>query len=196
MDEKARLALEKLLKGNSRHVDGLRKQFVVNRPELAKGQKPFAAIVCCSDSRVPPELIFDRGYGELFVVRNAGNVVDDIAIGSIEFAVEHLRVPLIFVLGHERCGAVATTFHIIKEGSKPRGKLGAIIEKIVPAVKKAQIIGGQEKEVAITENIKKTVEEIRRSEIISRSLKDGGVAIAAGKYSIKTGEVELILIEI
>ena len=111
------------------------------RKELTKGQKPFAIVITCSDSRVPPELLFDQGLGDIFVVRVAGNVVDPIALGSIEYGAEHLNSPLLFILGHTKCGAVGAT---LEAKGKPEGNIGAIVKKIQPAVATAKKKGGSE----------------------------------------------------
>ena len=135
-------ALQKLIDGNKRFVTG---QFALKdlgdarREELVKGQKPFAVILTCSDSRVPPEHIFDQGLGDIFVVRNAGNVVDPVTLGSIEYAVEHLLAPLVVVLGHDYCGAVKAAV----DGGEAPGSIGAIIAKLLPSVEKAKATGQQ-----------------------------------------------------
>ncbi len=160
---------------------------------MAKGQKPFAIVVTCSDSRVAPELLFDQGLGDIFVIRVAGNIVDPIAIGSIEYAAEHLHSHLLIVLGHEKCGAVAAT---LEAKGKPEGNIGAIVNKIMPAVKTAKKKGGTKDEIletAIKENVKNTVREIvRKSKIINHLVHNGELKIVAGEYSLTTGKVELI----
>jgi len=130
-------ALKKLIDGNNRFVQSAQAQKDIGnnrRTELTKGQHPFAVILSCSDSRVPPEHIFDQGLGDIFVVRVAGNVADSIELGSVEYAAEHLGVPLILVLGHQSCGAVKATV----DGGKPEGNIESIVKKIAPAVKKAR----------------------------------------------------------
>jgi len=129
--------LQKLVEGNQRYLS---EKFLTDRytgarrAEVAKGQHPFAIILSCSDSRVPPEILFNQGIGDLFVVRTAGHVADDDAVGSIEYAVEHLGVRLIMVLGHERCGAVDAT---VKGGEAP-GHIAKVVEAVKPAVEKAK----------------------------------------------------------
>ena len=130
-------ALQKLMEGNTRYVSARLahpNQTPARRAEVSEGQHPFAVIVGCSDSRLPPEIIFDQGLGDLFVVRLAGHVLNDEALGSIEYAVEHLGTQLIMVLGHDRCGAVTAA---VKEGDAS-GHLGSIMKAIAPAVKKAK----------------------------------------------------------
>ena len=107
------------------------------RLRLAAGQSPFAAYVSCSDSRVPPELLFGRGLGELFIVRNAGNTLDTSALGSLEFAVSVLGVPLIVVMGHEACGAVQAAVAVVRENARFPGNIGKMIQPIIPAVLEA-----------------------------------------------------------
>jgi len=126
-------ALKMLLDGNVRFVQGKQESKKLGddrRKELAKGQNPIAIILSCSDSRVPPEHIFNQGLGDIFVVRVAGNVADPIELGSIEYGAEHLNVPLVVVLGHKFCGAVKATV----AGGKPEGNIEAIVKKINPAV--------------------------------------------------------------
>ncbi|HWI55307.1 MAG TPA: carbonic anhydrase, partial [Desulfobacteria bacterium] len=149
----------KLISGNVRYVSGklqAKDLSAAKRKDLSEnGQKPFAIVLTCSDSRVPPELVLDQGLGDIFVVRTAGNVVDPIAIGSIEYGVEHLHAPLIMVLGHEKCGAVKAT---VEAGDKKvEGNLGAIVDKIRPSVLKAKAAGATGvdlPEKAADENVK------------------------------------------
>lgn len=127
-------SLQDLLNGNKRYVDGQCQTIKAGadfRAELSKGQHPRAVVVACSDSRVVPEIVFNQDLGSVFVVRTAGNVVDSIAPGSIEYAVEHLHTPL--VMGHESCGAVTAA---AGASGEPHGNIGAIIKKILPAVKR------------------------------------------------------------
>jgi len=189
-------ALQKLMDGNKRFVSGnlaTKDLGDTKRKELAKGQKPFATVITCSDSRVPPELLFDQGLGDIFVVRVAGNVVDPIALGSIEYAAEHLHAPLLFILGHEKCGAVAAT---IESKGKPEGNIGAIVRKITPAAVTAKKKGGTKDEIletAIQENVKNVYKDImKKSEVIKHLAKEGEVKIVAGEYSLTTGEVKMI----
>ena len=133
-------ALQKLVDGNKRYVEnqmtGSKLCDITTRTSLAKSQKPYAIILTCSDSRVPPEIVFDKGLGEIFVVRVAGNIPDPVVIGSIEYAAEHLGSPLVMVLGHERCGAVAATVGA-KGKSTGSANIDAIVKTIAPNVKNA-----------------------------------------------------------
>ncbi len=189
-------ALQKLMDGNKRFVSGnLAKKDLgdAKRKELSKGQKPFATVITCSDSRVPPELLFDQGLGDIFVIRVAGNVVDPIVLGSIEYAAEHLHCPLLVVLGHEKCGAVSAT---LEAKGKPEGNIGAIVRKITPAAVTAKKKGGTKDEIleaAIQENVKNVYQDItKRSDIVSHLAKKGELKIVAGEYSLTTGEVKMI----
>ena len=131
-------ALTKLIDGNKRFVSGeLVKKDIgeSRRQELIKGQQLFAMVLSCSDSRVSPEIIFDQGLGDIFVVRVAGNVVEPTSLGSIEYGVEHLHTPLLVILGHESCGAVTAA---LETEGKPEGNIGAILKKIMPAVRTAR----------------------------------------------------------
>lgn len=194
--EKADESLTKLQDGNRRFVNGAlayKDMGDAKRKELAKGQKPFAIVVTCSDSRVAPELLFDQGLGEIFVVRVAGNVVDPIAIGSIEYAAEHLGSSLIIVLGHEKCGAVAAALDL---KGKPEGNIGAILKKIMPAVKTAKKKGGTKDEIldaAVQENVKNTSSEImKKSKIVKELVHEGKLKIVTGEYSLTTGSVAML----
>jgi carbonic anhydrase len=197
-------ALQKLMDGNKRYVENkLNTCGETNssaREKLAKSQKPYAIILSCSDSRVPPELIFDKSLGEIFVVRVAGNVPDPVVLGSIEYAAEHLGSPLIMVLGHERCGAVTAA---VDAKGKPEGNIGAIIKTIAPAVKKAKLeckecaqcdLKDKAKlvECAIDENAKLVAANLpKQSKVIRELLKEGKVKIVAAKYDLDDGKVTL-----
>lgn len=188
-------ALKKLMDGNARYASDKGKTGDISdtrRQELAKGQKPFAIIVSCSDSRVAPEHLFDQGLGDLFVVRVAGNVVDPIEIGSVEYAAEHLGSQLIVVLGHEKCGAVKAT---IDTGGKAEGNIGAIVKKIAPAVNKAKASakGDDLLNACVQENAKKTAKDlIANSKILKHMADEGKIRIVVGEYMLGTGKVEIL----
>jgi len=185
------VALRRLIDGNRRYAKGAVRapnRDLKRRAEVAKGQHPFAIIVTCSDSRVPPEILFDQGLGDLFVVRVAGNVVDDIAIGSIEYAVEHLGARLILVLGHEKCGAVSAT---VQGGSVP-GHIGSIVDAIKPAVEHARTMKGTLLDNAISENARAVAAKLSSSEpILMEMVKSGKIQVANGVYSLTTGAVAI-----
>lgn len=162
-------ALQKLVEGNERFIkEDYSNQHIDKdyRKELTKGQNPFAIVVTCSDSRVAPELLFDQGLGDIFVIRTAGEVVDKLELGSIEYAVEHLGVNLVIVLGHESCGAVGA---VIKGGDIPKN-ISYIADEIKPAVDKAKTQKGNLEENAIKNNVDLIVNKIEKnSEIIEES---------------------------
>jgi len=185
------VSLQKLIEGNKRYIDAKTThpdQSVQRRAEVAKGQHPFAVIVCCSDSRLPPEIIFDQGLGDLFVIRLAGNIMDDAALGSIEYAVEHLGVNLVMILGHERCGAVEAT---IKGGEAP-GHIGSLVKAIQPAVDKAKKQPGDLTDNVVRENIKMIVQQVTSSEpILSELAKSGALSVIGARYDLDDGVVEV-----
>jgi carbonic anhydrase len=191
--------MKTLLQGNQRYVTGRcseKKSGAAFRHELHQGQQPRAVVVTCSDSRVAPEILFDADLGRIFVVRTAGNVIDTVALGSIEYAVEHLRTPLIVILGHENCGAVHAA---IGHDGEPEGNLGAVIGKILPAVRAAQADGKQGADLAFcaaVENVKNMVRYIlNSSQRIADQVRNGAVSIAGAYYSITSGIVEEINLE-
>lgn len=180
-------ALQKLVEGNERFVkEDYSNQHIDKdyRKELTKGQNPFAIVVTCSDSRVAPELLFDQGLGDIFVIRTAGEVVDKLELGSIEYAVEHLGVNLVIVLGHESCGAVGA---VIKGGDIPKN-ISYIADEIKPAVDKAKTQKGNLEENAIKNNVDLIVNKIEKNSEIIEESKD--CKVIGGVYSITTGKVE------
>ena len=192
-------AMKQLLEGNKRHMSY--KYANPNRSQQcrlqnAKGQHPNAVILGCSDSRVPPEIIFDQGVGDLFVVRTAGHVVDSTALGSIEYAVEHLGAKLIVVLGHERCGAVDAT---LKGGEAP-GNLKSIVDSIKPAVEKAKLKPNHSHDCdtlcsSVKMNVKQQIENIKKnSPILAEFIQDGVLKVVGAYYDLNSGEVKLTYI--
>lgn len=184
-------ALETLKAGNKQYASAKLahpNQTVDRRTELVKGQKPFAIILCCSDSRVPPELIFDQGLGDLFVVRVAGNVVDDVALGSIEYAAEHLGTPLLMVLGHEKCGAITATV----EGGKAPGHIDAVVKALKPAVDKVKDQPGDKVENAVKANIELIVDQLKTSRpILAELVKENKLKVVGARYDLDTGLVDI-----
>lgn len=178
------------MEGQKRFVDGQMQQrdFVSRRNELKDGQHPIATVVACSDSRVVPEFIFDVGLGDIFTVMSAGNVLDKIGLGSVEYAVGHLHTPLLIVMGHEKCGAVKAAYHNHSESN-----ITAIVKKILPAVKKARKGGdeAQECESACTYNVKAVIRKIKKSPVVKEKLEKGEVKIVGLKYSLD-GRVEIV----
>ncbi len=185
------LALEKLIDGNRRYQLASQTyphQTVARRQALRDGQKPFAVILGCADSRVPPELIFDRGLGDLFVIRVAGHVVDDTVLASVEFAVTLLGVPLVMVLGHSQCGAVEATI----SGADLPGSLSKVAAAIQPAVAAAEELSGDLVDNATRTNANMTAVQLtNRSLLLAKSVADERVKIVAALYDLDTGAVEL-----
>jgi carbonic anhydrase len=188
-------SLTKLIEGNKRFMSGeLAKKDIgeARRQELTKGQHPFATVLSCSDSRVAPEIIFDQGLGDIFVVRVAGNVVEPTTLGSIEYGVEHLHTPLLIILGHESCGAVKAT---LEAKGKPEGNIGAILKKIMPAVntaRKAKKDTSETLNIAIQENVKNTYKDVMKSKIVREQVHEGKLKIIGAEYYLGTGKFELI----
>jgi carbonic anhydrase len=182
-------ALKKLAAGNKRYVAERYTKTNIGfdrRLELSEGQHPFAIVLGCSDSRTPPEIIFDQGLGDLFVIRTAGQVVDDIVLGSIEYAVEHLGVRLIVVLGHEGCGAVKAA---LQDEYVPY-YISAITNKIKPAVEKAKTQIGDLLINAIIANIELNVYKLETlSPILQEALMNKGLLIIGAIYDIRGGNV-------
>jgi carbonic anhydrase len=182
--------LKELKAGNKRYASGKMKhprQGPARRKQLAAGQSPFAIIVCCSDSRVPPEILFDQGLGDLFVVRVAGNAVDDFALASVEYAAEHLGTGLIVVLGHTNCGAIAATI----KGGKAPGNIGKLVRELKPAVARAGKLKGDHFLNAVRENVNCTAVKIRCCGPALKHLeKSGKIKIIEAVYDICTGRVE------
>jgi carbonic anhydrase len=186
-------AISKLKEGNVRYTSGTLQhpgQTTERRAELAKTQHPFAAIVSCSDSRVPPEIVFDQGLGDLFVVRVAGNVINDEGLGSVEYTVDHLGTRLILVLGHQRCGAVQAA----KETIAAKGKAPGHIESLVTAIKPAvEATAKDDLDATIKANVKNVVQALRSSTPILKAKVDSGdVQVIGGYYSLDTGGVTFL----
>ena len=162
------------------------------RLALARGQEPFAILVSCSDSRVPPEVLFGRGLGELFIIRNAGNTIDTAAMGSVEYAVAVLKVPLIVVMGHERCGAVQAAVDVVEKNATFPGSIGRMIQPIVPAVLKARATGGDFADASVKENVLRTVTRLRTASepMILDPYKAGTLKIVGARYDLDDGRVE------
>lgn len=163
-----------------------------SRLKLAAGQSPFAAYVSCSDSRVPPELLFGRGLGELFIVRNAGNTLDTVAMGSLEFAVSVLGVPLIVVMGHEACGAVQAAVSVVQNNARFPGNIGKLIQPIIPAVLEAGLSTGAGIEPAVRQNVRRVVAELREdaSPILLAPQAAGTLMVVGAYYQLTSGEVD------
>ena len=189
-------ALKRLQKGNRRFVEGkndiARSIGEARRAELVGGQTPFAVVLACSDARVPVELIFDQGLGELFVIRVAGNVVAPSQVGSIEYAVSELGTKLVVVLGHSNCGAVeAALQELTREREHRPSHLGGIVDRIRPALEPLlDTPEGVTLPRAVRANVYQSVDQLRHgSEILEELTSHGDLKIVGSKYSIETGEV-------
>ena len=161
------------------------------RVELAHGQAPFCVLVGCSDSRVPPELLFGRGLGELFIVRNAGNTVDTAALGNVEYGVAVLGCPLVVVLGHERCGAVAAAVELVETNTAFPGVIGEMVQPIIPAVLSVRGQSGDWLDNAVSENAKRVARRLRtQSPVLQEALRASRLKIVAARYDLDDGDVD------
>jgi carbonic anhydrase len=188
-------ALERMMEGNRRYVQGVarRHDFVAEREALVGGQNPFAGILSCADSRIAPEYAFDTGRGDLFVVRVAGNFVNLDNLASFEYAVAVLGTPLLMVLGHEACGAVKSTISSIKDRSTLPGHLPALVASLTPAVTEATGQSGDLLTNATAENVRLNVEKLRTATpILSAATAEGRLKVVGGIYRLSTGQVDLL----
>jgi carbonic anhydrase len=182
-----------LMDGNARFVSGSvthPNQSQERLAEVVSAQHPFAVVVGCSDSRIPPEIVFDQGIGDIFVIRTAGEVMDDAALGSIEYAVEHLNVSLVMVLGHDSCGAVKATI----AGGEAPGHLAYLVDAIEPAVNASEA-GGEENllNASIDANTEMIVEQLKSTQpILSEYVDEGKLEIVGARYHLDDGSVELL----
>jgi len=163
------------------------------RLSIARAQYPIAVLVSCSDSRVPPEVLFGKGLGELFIIRNAGNTIDTAAMGSLEYAVAELNVPLVVVMGHERCGAVAAAVSVVEKGATFPGSIGRMVEPIVPAVLDARRHGAADLlDASVRENVRRTVGRLREfsEPMILDRIKTGKLRVVGARYDLDDGKVE------
>lgn len=190
--ERCEKALEKLMSGNRRYAAMRQvhpRQTSTHRHTLLEGQHPFAVILSCSDSRVPSELIFDQGLGDLFIVRTAGHVVNDLVIASIEYAVYALDVPLVMVVGHAQCGAVSSTIN----GGTPPGSIPHLVECIQPAVESVRDAEGDFLANAIRANSRLCASQIvAESAVIAKAVANGTLRVVPAFYDLATGSVELL----
>lgn len=185
-------ALKRILEGNQRFVEDRRQtpnQSRLRLQETAVAQYPFASILGCADSRVPAEIVFDQGLGDLFVVRVAGNVASQTAIGSLEFASAVLGSQLIMVLGHRKCGAVSAAI----KGDPLPGRIGIFVEEIKPAVEKVKFKTGDVQENAVIANVQYQAAALaERSTILSGLIKEGKLKIVGGTYDLQTGKATIM----
>jgi len=193
-------ALERLREGNRRFVAEIREHKTANgtrRSEVAAAQEPFAIILGCSDSRVPAEIVFDQGLGDLFVIRVAGNIVAPSQIGSVEFATERYHTRLVVVLGHSQCGAILATLEELGRPTADQSRnLRSIVNRIRPAVEElaaASGPGGHDALVhkAVRANIRVSANQLRHgSELLERAIEESGLVIVGAEYSLETGMVD------
>lgn len=191
-------ALAKLKQGNADFLSGKTRVTTGDRDrrlDFARKQTPFAVLVGCSDSRVPPELLFGAGLGELFIVRNAGNTVDTVSMGTIEYGVLVLGVPLVVVLGHERCGAVHAAIDVVEKNASFPGSIGQMIEPIIPAVLKAktnrQLAGDELLDASVRENVSRVVDRLRNVEMsLVQPIRAGKLRVVGARYDLDDGKVD------
>lgn len=187
-------ALSQLMAGNARFVAGSLSwpnQTPARRASLTSGQAPYATILGCADSRIPPEIVFDAGLGDLFVVRVAGNAPNSEIIGSIEYAVSSLQSPLVIVLGHSACGAVgAAVDRFVNGASLPAGHLASLIYDLAPAVEQVQAEPGDLVDNAVTRNVQLAVRTLStQSSVLSSAVAGGTLVIAGARYDLASGSV-------
>ncbi|MCS6802627.1 MAG: carbonic anhydrase [Dehalococcoidia bacterium] len=201
-------AFRLLIEGNNRFVAGqptVAARASAHRVDLARGARPFAAVLTCADSRLAPEIVFDQGLGALVVVRTAGNVADAAAVGSLEFAVETFHLPLIIVLGHEGCDAIQWAIDMLRAGTAPPGQLGAVLDALRPAVQLARLRAqlaalrippdpeGDLLEETMRAHVGMVVERLRRAEpVFAPRLQRDRLRIVGLRYALATGGVEIV----
>lgn len=190
-------ALAALQRGNDRFVGGTLRhenQGAERRKELTGSQHPFATILSCSDSRVPPELLFDQGLGDLFVVRVAGNfaAVDD--LGSIEYAVDHLHTPLVMVLGHESCGAVTAALLPASERAKESKEIQSLLTQLLPSVKGIDptLANAQQVSLGVEANVRANVARLQANPDLKEHIAAGQLQIVGGVYELESGKVRML----
>ena len=190
-------ALERLIAGNSRFVGGTARFPTVQKEvlaSLAKGQSPYATILGCSDSRVPPELIFDAGFGELFTVRVAGNVVLPAVAGTLQYAGVHLATPLFVVLGHDRCGAVEAALAAKLHGVRQKSRIEVIIQSMLPglAAVDRKLPEAERLRAAVEANVRWSIRRILESPEGQARMADGKTKLVGGIYDLTTGRVRFL----
>ncbi|HWQ84472.1 MAG TPA: carbonic anhydrase [Anaerolineales bacterium] len=191
----ADLALDRLLTGNRRFITGQSihpGQTPDRRMEIAQGQKPFAMLLGYVDSRVPPEIIFDCGLGDLFVIRTAGQVIDRAVLGSLEFGVVELHIPLLVVLGHARCGAVIATVEALEHNLDPEADIQVLVDAIRPAVAIADEQSGDRIANTVRINIELIIGRLMCSPVLANAVEKGELKIFGAHYALETGLVEIL----
>jgi carbonic anhydrase len=191
-------ALQKLKEGNDRFVAMKHTDPNLSskrRVSVAAGQHPFAGVIGCIDSRVPPELVFDRGLGDLFVGRVGAAIADDSQIGGMEFGVLEFSIPLLVVLGHERCGAVKATIEAMEKHTDAPGQIGAVVRPIIPAVKAAEDKKAGPAELldqSVRESVKISVAALQKSPVLKGLISSGKLKVVGARYDLDTGRVDIL----
>jgi carbonic anhydrase len=184
-------AMARLVAGNDRFVNGKMKhggQSPARRIQVAPHQCPFVTVVDCADSRVPPEIVFDQGLGDLFVCRVAGNIADTAVTGSVEYAIQHFHTPLVVVLGHERCGAVGAALDALRDGVLPPASIGALVRQIVPNVR-GVAPGPDQWAQAVAANAAAVAAALRLSPVLAPRIKAERLRVVAATYGLESGRV-------
>lgn len=191
-------ALERLLAGNRRFVEGKLRHETrdsARRVEVADGQSPFVIVVGCADSRVPPEVVFDEGLGDVFTVRVAGNTGNDpLVVGSVEYAATNLDSVLLVVLGHDECGAVKAAIDVVLNGTTLPGQVGAVVEPILPAVEEVRNVpDGERLDQAVKANIRHSVNALRTADpLIADLVSSGKLKVIGAEYRLESGKVDVL----
>jgi carbonic anhydrase len=190
-------ALERLIEGNQRFLRGEARRFAFRREtltELAKAQRPYATVLGCSDSRVPPEWIFDAGLGELFVIRVAGNILSPEISGTLQYAASHLETPLFLILGHEGCGAITAALATKHGGAQYRSRIQALLANILPGLPELDPTLSPEEQAsrAVESNVRWTVRQILDTPEGKARVAEGRTKIVGAVYEIETGRVRLL----
>ena len=196
----AQEALARLKEGNQRFVTGVRSLDALlshtRRAELATEQHPFAIVLGCSDSRVPAEVVFDQGLGDLFVIRVAGTIVAPSQVGSVEFAAARFGTPLVVVLGHTQCGAITATLEEVRSDTSPSPNLKSIVDRVRPSVETLLAAGltADSPDIvrqAVRANVRASADHLRHgSALLERLIRDGSLLVVGAEYSLETGEVD------
>ncbi|MFJ2188868.1 carbonic anhydrase [Kitasatospora sp. NPDC087861] len=189
-------AMRVLMEGNARFVAGSPEhpnQDAGHRAALAPAQRPFAVLFGCSDSRLAAEIIFDRGLGDLFVVRTAGHVTGAEALGSIEYGVSVLECPLVVVLGHDSCGAVGAAIAALDQGRLPGGFVRDVVERVTPSVVSARAAGIEDPDGIVDEHIRQTVDLLlERSQLLAAKVAEGAVGVVGLSYRLRDGQARAV----
>jgi carbonic anhydrase len=191
-------ALARLRAGNERFVRGEARFSTVQKEilaDLAKGQQPYATILGCSDSRVPPELVFDAGFGELFIIRVAGNVISNEVLGTLQYAAVHLRTPLFVVLGHEGCGAVAATLAMKSGAARERSRIALLLDNIAPGLDDLDqgLSAEAQLQAAVEANVRWSMHQLLETPEAKARRDEGVLKLSGAVYELTTGRVRFLL---